>query len=44
MSDVEGSDLACGVGPIIDGTLQAFQPPGRGELGVDVPPAEHRAL
>ena len=41
--EMEGSDPAYGVGPIIDGTLRAFQPSGRGELGIDVPPAEHRA-
>ena len=42
--ETEGPDPACGVGLIIDGTLHAFHSSGRGELGVDVPPAEHRAL
>ena len=41
MAEVEGTDLARGLRPIIDGALQALQPLGRGELGVDVPPLEH---
>ena len=44
MVETESLDSAHGVGPTIDGSLQAFQPPGRGELRVDVPPAEHRDL
>ena len=44
MQEMEGSDPAYSVGPIIDGTLQVFQPSGRGQLGVDAPPAKHRAL
>ena len=44
MPEAESPDLAHGVGPVIDGSLQAFEPSGRGELGVDVSPAEYRAL
>ena len=40
----ESPDPAHGVGPIIDGLLQAFQPSGRGELGLDVSPTEYRAM
>ena len=41
---MEGLDPARGVGPIIDGTLQAFQPSVRGELRVNITLAEHRVL
>ena len=44
MPEAEGPDPARGVGPIIDCPLQAFRPPGWGELGVYGSPAEHRAL
>ena len=44
MPEAESPDLAHGVGPVIDGPLQAFYPWGWGELGVDVSPTEHRAL
>ena len=37
MPEIEGSDSACGLRPIIEGTLQACWPLDRGELGVDVP-------
>ena len=42
--ETESPDPAHGVGPVIDGSLQAIQPVGRGEPGVDVCPAEHRTL
>ena len=42
--ETESPDPAHGVGPIIDGSWQAFRPLGWGELGVDVPPAEYGAL
>ena len=42
--EAEYQDFAHGVGQVIDGLLQAFEPTGWGELGVDVPSAEHRAL
>ena len=38
MPEAESPDPDRGVGLIIDGSLQAFQPSGRGELGVDVSP------
>ena len=44
MPEVESPDHARGVGSIIARPLQAFQPSGWGELGVNVSPAEHRPL
>ena len=42
MREIQGTDPARGLGPIIDGALHALPPSGLGELGVDVPPLEHR--
>ena len=44
MPETESPDPAHGLCPIIDGLLQAFEPTGWGELGVDVSHAEYRAL
>ena len=41
LPEAEGSDPARGVGPMVDGPLQAFQPPNRGEQGVQGSPAEY---
>ena len=42
MPEIEGSDPVRRLCPIMDGTLQALQLGGRGELGVDVPPLKHQ--
>ena len=41
MPEIDGSDPVR-LHPSIDGALQAFQLADRGELGVNVPPMEHR--
>ena len=41
LPEAEGSNPPRGVGPIVDGPLQAFQPPIWGELGVHISPAEY---
>ena len=38
----ESMDLPRDLSPITVGALQALQPLGRGKVGVDVPPPEHR--